>query len=632
MAKKILVTLLIVVVLGLAWDFALNKGFCGQVSEETTNFESSYTFTVQNGYYLADHNLYVSFPPSVRDYYAGKSHTVNNQMDYVKFVTPSAVQSLAENIRNLTRELPYNDEEFANAVLMVVREIPYVKSNAKYPVETLFSNQADCDGLSILAASLMKAGGLDIVLLLYNGINPTHMNIGVCFNQMPVSHSWWTSPAGFEYDNKTYWVAECTSLADWTVGDRPELLANDKPQVIPLANCEKSSPAQVSSSLDSPMQSSTISINLAAVYPRASGGTRIVNVSGSISPASPNQTVALYVNQPGYAPTAFKIMTDEFGNYTGSWNVTLPGTYIMKTSWGGSFNHSGSDSDAITVFIGAQQPIIAGLSNEILDRQVSLTQSQQYSPWYMAMLNQGSKEFLNSNLTGTDILLSGDFAVLSDGHEITPNDTIITIPAHQRTYRLPRSRRTVTVMVPEEVVTIPGAELLNSHFGFILKQNVQDNYTASVKALNGNDLSQITQSLNESRAVFINASDVAAKETWYKAIAKVSGDTVAVEVCDENGTRLDGMSQSKSSQDLSELGVLMKYQTGQIIAFKNLNVEATTNNTLVITQEVNQGNGFEFLYPWARASSLSAGTVLAIVCLWQRRKSSNHSDAVREAS
>src|SRR4030067_10265 len=221
MAKKILATLFTVLVVGLAWSFAPNQGSCSPISRDASNFESSYTFTVQNGYYPADHTLFVSLSHSARDYYAWKSHTINSQMDYVKFVTPSAVQSIAENMRAITRENPYNDEQFANAVLMVVREITYVKSNAKYPVETLVSNQADCDGLSILAASLMKAGGLDIVLLLYSGITPPHMNIGVCLKQMPVSHSWWASPMGFEYNNKTYWVAECTSFADWTAGALP---------------------------------------------------------------------------------------------------------------------------------------------------------------------------------------------------------------------------------------------------------------------------------------------------------------------------------------------------------------------------------------------------------------------------
>ena len=632
MNKKILATLLTFLVIGLAWAFAPNQGSCLPVSEATKNFESSYKLTVQNGYYPVDHVLFVYLPPSLRDYYAEKSHTVNDQMDYAKFVTPNAVQTIAENLRNITGELPYKDEQFANAVLTVVREIPYAKSNAKYPVETIFSNQADCDGLSILAASLMKAGGLDTVLLLYNGINPSHMNIGVCLEQNPVSHSWWTSPEGFDYNNKTYWVAECTSLADWTVGERPKIIANTEPHVIPLADCEKSSPAKVSSRLDIPMQSSTISINLAAVYSEAGGGMRIVNVSGSISPVLPNQTVTLYVNQPSIAPTASKTVTDEFGNYAESWNVTLPGTYIMKTSWSGSLNNSGADSDAITVFIGAQQPIITELSNKISDRQVSQPQSQQYSPSLMALFNQGSKTFLKSNLTGTEIVLSGDFEVLSDGHEIDPNDTTITIPAHTETFGTPRSRQKITIMVPELVKPIPGAELLNSHFGFILKQNLKDNYTASVKTLNGDDLSQITQTLDESNAIFINASNVAAKETWYKAIAKVSEEYATVEIHDENGTQLDRLSKSTSSPNLNELGVFMTYQTGQIIAFKNLNVEATSHNTPLKAQEVTQGNDFEFLYPYVRALLLSAGAVLAIVTLWQRKKSSNQSDTVLEAS
>src|SRR3990172_7083021 len=99
MARKTSATLLIVLTVGLAWAFALNQGSCGQVSEAASNFESSYTFIVQNGYYPVDHPLFVSLPASVRDYYAGKSHYINSQMDYTKFVTPSAVQSIAENMR-----------------------------------------------------------------------------------------------------------------------------------------------------------------------------------------------------------------------------------------------------------------------------------------------------------------------------------------------------------------------------------------------------------------------------------------------------------------------------------------------------------------------------------------------------
>jgi hypothetical protein len=222
--------------------------------------------------------------------------------------------------------------------------------------------------------------------------------------------------------------------------------------------------------------------------------------------------------------------------------------------------------------------------------------------------------------------------VLSDGHEITPNDTTVTIPAHRVTYRLPRSSRTVTVMVPEEVITIPGAELLNSQFGFILQQNAPENYTASVKVLNDDELSLIAQSLDESKAVFINASDVATKNTWHKAVAKVSGAEATVEVFDENGVLLDNSSQTKNNQDSSELGVLMTYSTGQIIAFKNLKVEAFAQALPPTTQDIEQGNGFEFLYPYVSPLLLLAGTALAIVCLWQRRENKKHPNALRESS
>ncbi len=621
MHKKILVTLLVILATSIPWILIPNQVFCDVPSQVIDNLEHSYTFTIQNGYYLTEHTLYVSSPPSVTEYYARQSHAVQNMMDYVKFITPNAVQSIAENIRSCTSELPYEDEEFANAVLMIVHQIPYAKSDAKYPVETFIDNQADCDGLSILAASLMKAGGLDVVLFLYDDLNPSHMNIGVSFEQMPVSHSWWATPEGFEYDNRTYWVAECTPLADWNVGDRPSLLESVKPKVIPLTKNGEDSSAQVSSSLNNPMQPSFLSIKLKAGY--LDNTKRIINASGSVFPPTPNQTVTLYINQPGYAPTVYKTLTDEFGNYLLSWNVTFPGTYIMKTSWSGSGNYSGSDSDAITVFIGAQAPIVAEVFNEISTRQISLAPySPQYSPWYLALLNQGSREFLNSNSTGQNIVLSGDFAVLSDGNEISMNETTVTIPAHAMTFRAHGSRRIVTITVPEEVRAIPGTELLNSYFGFVLQRNEQENYTASVKILNDDDIFRMARDANDSSALFINATNFAEKETWYKAVTKVSEDNLAVEVYDMNGSRLEGLSERMNSQNLSRAGVLMTYQTGQIIAFKSLNVETIADKPMLAEEELPREDVHESSYPYLRSSFLSAGTGLAIVALWQRKKRS----------
>jgi hypothetical protein len=616
MRKRHLATsLLVLIIIGLSWAVELSTASTVPLSSESGNYEANYKFTVQNGYYQSDHTLYVSATPSLKEYYTGKSHSVISEKDYAKFVTPDAVKSIAENIRSLTRSTPYDDEEFANVVLTIVREIPYAVSNAKYPVETIIDNSADCDGLSYLAASIMIAGGLDVVLLLYNGITPAHMNIGVYLEHLPVSHSWWIQPSGIDYDNRTYWIAECTSLADWTVGTRPEILAKNKPLVIPLHDYEKESSASVSSRLNIPLQTSSTSINLSKGYSNESDNNHPLNISGSISPLYPDEEVAVYINQPGCSPTAYITTTNKFGNYTLTWNVTYPGTYIVLTSWSGSANYSGSDSEILTVFMSAKQSSIGALPNYFWG---STSNTAQTNPQvYLALLNKEAKEFFKSNLTGKDVILSGEFVVLSNGQDEPSNGTTIIIPAYQRSFRFPRSRQTITVEVPEATFTIPG---IRNQFGFILERTAEDNFTASVKMLTDNDVSEISQSLNQSEVLFMNASTVVTRNEWHKAIAKVSGDEVTVEVYDDNGARLENMATSSTKTGLGELGILMSYGPSQVLVFKNLKVETISQNQIPVSGDQAKENGIEVLYPYIRLSFLLAGAALAVVFLKGRKK------------
>ncbi len=621
MRKRLPTAMLILVLIGSAWLLLLSNASSVQVSSETGNHEASYTFAVQNGYYQSDHVMYLSIMPSLIDYYEGKSHALNSLDDYPKFVTPDVVSSIADNIRNITRDTRYDDEEFANAVLAIVRQIPYVRSDAKYPVETLADNKADCDGLSILAASIMKAGGLDVVLIFYDGISPSHMNIGVSLESMPVSHAWWTAPSGIDYDNKTYWIAECTSLADWTVGTKPTLLTSNKPKVIPLETCEKKSPASISSS-SNPLHSSSISINLSTKDTDVGdNNVRTINITGSISPAFPNESVAFYFNQAGLSPNASVTSTDDFGNYALLWNVSVAGTYIVKTSWSGRLNFSGSDSDALTVFIDAQQPVVEASSDFPGDYSFGLrswADSASYSVW----LGQNGVEFLKGIFTGPNVALSGDFMVLSDGHEVSLNETTITIPAHQVRYWPARSRQPVIVDVPEQTITVPGAELLNGEFGFILKSDDNNNYTASVKLFTGDEYSQISQTLNQSNVLFMNASNIVAKNAWYKTTIKVTSAGVAVQVFDANGTLLNNLKSGATTTRYGEFGLLMTYPIGQVFAFKNLKVEALGQTPTQIVQNQPQNSGIDFLIPYVKVSLLVGGSVLAILTLVGRKRRS----------
>ena len=141
------------------------------------NAEKASTF--QARYEINNQKLYVSVPPSLYNYYTTMCHIINTDSDYASFVTPQAVEPIAESIQNITRNLPYSNETFADAVLELVHQIPYAINGVEYPVETLVTNSGDCVGLSLLAASIMQAGGLDVVLIHYIGINPEHMNVGV---------------------------------------------------------------------------------------------------------------------------------------------------------------------------------------------------------------------------------------------------------------------------------------------------------------------------------------------------------------------------------------------------------------------------------------------------------------------
>jgi len=435
------------------------------------NYGRTYTFHVQFGYLKFSHKLYISVPPSLYDYYSGVSHRIHHGSHFSKFVTPDAVKSIAENIKSVTSNAPYSDEQFANAVLKLVHQVSYEKSNAKYPVEAIVDNSGDCDVLSYLAASIMKAGGLDVVLLYYKERFPTHMNVGVYLPYKPVYSRWWTTPKGYEYNGKKYWVAECTSKAEWKVGDQSSSLADADAWIVSLENCEKKSPAYVSSSLDSPFTPSSISINLSIEPSNVEERARTLKISGSISPAFPWQRVVMYVSKDGSSSTTFRtVFANHLGNYSFNWNFTSTGTYYIRTSWSGVSSYTGSDSETLTVFVGFYQPLVGFKVPEYyLDSGPEYTLARASAAAYNIFVSKGVKEFLEIDLLGDSIFLSSEFIILRSEETITRSERTITIPSYKQKWRIPGSRQTMTITIPEQTITIPShKQTTDNHLGLIL--------------------------------------------------------------------------------------------------------------------------------------------------------------------
>jgi len=573
MEKRLLEVSLLLIIFGLMLLGSFMEVF-GAEAPSASSYDREYTFDVQYGYYSFSRKLCTSMPPSLYDYYHSQSHIIRGDSDYARFVTPGVFKSVAENIQNVTGDLSDSEEQFANAVLMLTRQVQYVKSDVKYPVETLLDNSGDCDVVSILAASIMKAGGLDVVLLYYKDISPSHMNIGVHLPYAPVHRTWWLAPAGFEYKNKTYWMAECTSLGEWKVGDCPDLLADVEPQIISLENCEGASPAHMASSLDGPLATSAISITMSSENASAAESEHTFTISGSISPVYAGKSVVMYISQDGSSYNAFQtVSTSEFGNYSFSWNFTSTGAYYIKTSLSGFSNYSSSDSEELTVFTGFYKPLI---SSEMLSYSWSTGPSDVLAraktvPFYWLTTRQRSKELLQSNLTGTGVLLSGEFIVLCADREETTLEAeqTILIPAYTQIVRLPGSRRYTVIRVPEQVITVQREPPPNTWFGFILQNHGDSNYTASVRVLRGDDETRLTTQLGGNNNTFINASISTRDNAWYKVAAKISEDETTAELYDANGTLLQNLT-ADSVLGVNESGVLMGYDPDAVVVFKNL--------------------------------------------------------------
>jgi hypothetical protein len=368
------------------------------------------------------------------------------------------------------------------------------------------------------------------------------------------------TPACYEYNNKTYWMAECTPLGQWKVGDQPGLLAGAKPQIIPLENSEEPSPARVSSSLDSPLAPSSITITLSSENSSISNGEPTLKISGSISPAYPEKSVVMYVSQNGYSCNTFRTVTDDLGNYSFTWNFTSTGTYYIRTSWSGASNYAGADSETLTVFIGFPKSVVQFTTVPEYEYVLGLAGAATYE----LRIRQGVKEFLTVHLSGAGVLLTGDFIILRSGQTTTISKSEQRIPSWQ----------TVTITTGVQPLRLPDNYNLtiNDQFGFILRNNDKNNYSVNVRGLNDYDISQIKQ-LDGNRTVFMNASMVIKENKWYNVIARMSENEITAELYDVNGTLLESMAARDDAINISEFRILLANNTDKAIAFKNLRVE-----------------------------------------------------------
>ena len=315
--------------------------------------------TMEYSYQLLDssggstaYRLTITITDTLYEYYQSQSHTLYGY-DFSKFVTPDAVKPIADDLWTIYD----NEEDFANGVLMLVHQIQYFESDPqKYAVETIADNEGDCDLFSILAVSVMKAGGLDVVLLLLE--QHDHMLVGVHLDESPRDAR--SQLYFYRHEDKKYYVAETTGgnwETGWRVGECPEILQKSYANIIPLVNYEATAPAQVSSSYVIPDSSSlhmALSTNL--VF-----NQKYVEITGQLSPTLDGKTVTLYINSIG-SPLVMlaTVETKSDGSYSYFWESPPGGIYTIRANWSGDEDYSSADSTSIRLVVIPSELLMVG--------------------------------------------------------------------------------------------------------------------------------------------------------------------------------------------------------------------------------------------------------------------------------
>jgi hypothetical protein len=285
------------------------------------------------------YQLNVVIPENLQEYYAEKSHRITSSSQFSSFVTPYALQPIADRLW----EIYDNQEDFTNGALMIAHQITYVETTpGKYPVETMADDQGDCDLFSFITASILSAGGLDVVLLYYE--EQSHMNIGVHLSSAPQDCR--DSVYYVTNDNTRYYVAECTGgnwREGWRVGECPPDLKQVSAEVVPLEDAEQMAPGQVSASFTS-MEPSTLSLEVSPII--SIQNTAIV-LAGKLAPEMADENVTLYAKINSATWTVIgTALTQQDGSFEYVWTADVAGSHAIRAGWSGNQLYTGAMSTA----------------------------------------------------------------------------------------------------------------------------------------------------------------------------------------------------------------------------------------------------------------------------------------------
>ncbi|HBK26513.1 MAG TPA: hypothetical protein DDY90_07340 [Clostridiales bacterium] len=169
----------------------------------------------------------ISVDANMYSYYRslGRYYSVDMYYHYINDENNRAlVQGLVDALRDVAKGLHYDAGAVAREIAMFVQSCIEYRSDMetagqedypKYPIETLYERQGDCEDTSILMAAMLKEFGYEVGFLLL----PSHVAVALRTTDD------YQGSAYYQIGDKRYLYIESTT-SGWKIGDIPEEYAN----------------------------------------------------------------------------------------------------------------------------------------------------------------------------------------------------------------------------------------------------------------------------------------------------------------------------------------------------------------------------------------------------------------------
>ena len=197
----------------------------GQAADSTHSVSLSWRFKDVDFTWTTEFNS-----KDLQDY---RSRTRPRTIDYSIYASDRMDDLYMRELTGLfgkyARQYKMNERETIDFVGSFVQQLPYTSDRVttpydeypRFPLETLYEKGGDCEDTAILAATILKEMGYDVVLVAFK----RHMGLGVACSDCEGSF--------YEASNRKYYYLETTGEG-WKVGALPSQYEEERARLYPL--------------------------------------------------------------------------------------------------------------------------------------------------------------------------------------------------------------------------------------------------------------------------------------------------------------------------------------------------------------------------------------------------------------